>query len=341
MTARAKQRIGHLAGVALLALLPTFALATVARAQSDEFGQPTEWLGVGAGGLRFDLKEDVFLESQVIHLSLDQVRVRYRLVNGSTEPSLLTVGFPFPSLPEPQPPAPSLAMAFNDASLKVDGEVEPIHSVGARIYNDGHDVTAYLEAAGIDTAQLTDGALVHLSRSEHRRLERALTDRGEPRPSRYDWSLAVEPRWRVSLAPRQATDLELTYTPYPGLSVDRFSGQDRLTDLAHLEAYCADEQPELLAWMQKAIADRLETSEDAPRFAEIKRHELSYRWEELSEGRQERALRIEARNGGTVPKDARIAFCFPGGVAALPDGTHLAGGFGRPEDDRLDVIIIE
>ncbi len=340
MLEQARQRIGQKFGFLLLALLMAAAWPPSAKSQTETFDQPDEWLGVTAGGLRFDLNDTVFLESQRLSLSLDQVRVRYRLVNSGADPSLLIVGFPFPSLPEPAPPAPSLASAFNDASLTANGVVQPIHSVGARIFNGGQDVTSYLEAAGLELEQLTDGALARLSRSEHRRLERALTDRGQPRPSRYDWSLAIEPRWRVSLAPRAATDLELTYTPYPGLSVDRFTSQDRLTDLAHLEAYCADEQPELLAWMQEAIAKRLEDGEE-PLFAEIKRHELSYRWEELKEGKQNRSLRIEARNGGPVPEDARIAFCFPGGVAALPDGTHLAGGTGQPEEERLDVIFIE
>lgn len=304
---------------------------------------PDEWLAVPAGGLRFELNERVTLESQRLFLSPNSVRVTYRLMNSAETDSLLLVGFPFPSLPEPDPPAPSLAKAFDDARLTLDGEEQALHSIVTRLYNDGRDVTAILQAAGFDLTKLGDGALNQLSRSAYRDIERAITDRGEPRPNRYAWSWEIEPRWRISLPSRGTVELELTYTPYTGLSVDRFTSLSELKDLAHVEAYCANEQPDLLDWMTETIRSR--SNGETARFVELPRRELSYRWEQLPEGQDERTLRIEVSDPSRAPDsvgdDPRIAFCFPGGIARLPDGTHLAGGYGKPESDRLDIVFFE
>ncbi|MEQ8650868.1 MAG: DUF4424 family protein [Kiloniellales bacterium] len=298
---------------------------------------PDEWLAVPAGGLRFELNERVTLESQRLFFSPSSVRVTYRLMNSAETDSLLFVGFPFPSLPEPDPPAPSLAEAFDDARLTLDGEEQELHSVVTRLYNDGRDVTSILEAAGIDLATLGDGALNQLSRSAYREIERALTDRGEQRPNRYAWSWEIEPRWRITLPSRTTAVLELSYTPYTGLSVDRFTSLSELKDLAHVEAYCAAEQPDLLDWMTETLRRR----STATRFVELPRRELSYRWESLPEGQDERTLRIEVSDPARGEDEARIAFCFPGGIARLPDGTHLAGGFGKPDGERLDIVFFE
>ncbi len=325
---------------ALLTLLCLSATITGGGSLSaQDFATPDEWFSVTAGGLHLALNERVTLEGQRLYLSPDEVRVQYRLMNAAESEAVLTVGFPFPSLPEPEPPAPSLARAFNDATLTLNGEEQALHSVVSRLYNEGRDVTPFLEAAGIDLAELSDGALNQMARSDYRRIERALTDRGEPRPNRFAWTQEIEPRWRILLPSRSTVELELTYTPYTGLSVDRFTSLSELEDLAHVEAYCADEQPDLLAWMQETLQSR--GTSEANRFIDMPRRELSYRWERLPEGHQERTLRIEVRNSRSDAKDIRIAFCFPGGLARLPDGTHLAGGFGKPESDRLDIVFFE
>ncbi len=321
---------------ALVALL----LALLAGlAQAQEPPPPDEWLAVPAGGLRFDLGDRIVLESQRLYITPDQVRVRYRLMNTAEREAVLFVAFPFPSLPEPKPPAPTLSKSFDDAALTENGTLLPVHAITSRIYNDGHDVTAELEAAGIDLMQLTDGRLNQLSRSEYRKLERALTDRGEPRPNRYAWSLEIGPEWQVNLPPRSMTELELSYTPYSGLSVDRFSTLSELRDLKHIEAYCANEQPDLLDWMR----NRMKAHKDAglSPYLDVRRRELSYRWEALPPERAERTLRIEVSEPGRDPADTRIAFCFPGGVARLPNGTHLAGGTGKPGSKRLDILFFD
>lgn len=321
------------------AALFTLALLVAGGAAAQEPPPPDEWLAVAAGGLQLELNERVSLESQRLYLTPEHVRVDYRLMNTAETETLLFVGFPFPSLPEPQPPAPSMAAAFNDAVLTLDGKEQTLHGVVTRVYNQGRDVTPILEAAGIDLASLGDGALNQLSRSEYRRLERALTDRGEPRPNRYAWSLEIEPQWRIALPSRSTVELALSYTPYPGLSVDRFTSLSELQDLDHVAAYCAAEQPDLLEWM----IDRLKNSSGSTAlgFLDLPRRELSYRWERLPQGRDERTLRIEVGDTGSKAADARIVFCFPGGVARLPDGTHLAGGFGKPDSARLDILFFQ
>ncbi len=320
---------------ALLALT----LLVAGGSAAQEPPPPDEWLAVAAGGLHLELNERITLESQRLYLSPERVRVTYRLMNTAEAETLLFVGFPFPSLPEPKPPAPSMAKAFDDALVTANGEEQELHGVVTRLYNEGRDVTAILEAAGIDLTTLGDGALNQLPRSEYRRLERALTDRGEPRPNRYAWTLEVEPRWRIALPSRGSVELELTYTPYTGLSVDRFTSLSELSDLAHVEAYCAGEQPDLLVWMTNTLRNR--SAGETVRFFDLPRRELSYRWERLPEGKEERTLRIEVNDPDRETGEARITFCFPGGIARLPDGTHLAGGFGKPESERLDILFFE
>ncbi len=263
--------------------------------------------------------------------------MRYHLMNTDEADTMLFVGFP--SLPEPQAPSPSLAKAFNDARLTLDGEEQALHSVVTRLYSKCRDVTPLLEAAGIDLADLHDGSLNQLSRAEYHRLERALTDRGEPRPNRYAWSLEIEPRWRISLPSRGSVDLDLRYTPYTGLSVDRFTGLSELNNLDHIDGYCASEQPDLLDWMKTALEAR--SAGETARFIEMRRLELSYRWERLPKEREERTLRIEVSDPRQEQPEARIAFCFPGDLARLPDGTHLAGGYGKPDAERLEILFFE
>ncbi|GAB5470805.1 MAG: hypothetical protein Kilf2KO_38350 [Rhodospirillales bacterium] len=328
-------------GLALLFCL-TFCAAPLAAEQEPPY--PHQWLGVPAGGLRFALEETIFLQSQQLFLSPMQVRVRYRLVNGGEFAVRLRAGFPFPSRPEPDAPSPSLAQSFNDATLTLDGAAQPIAEIATRIYNRGQDLTAPLEAAGIDLAVFQDGSLGELSRREHRRLSRALG--GQVTPSRYHWSLAIEPRWLVTLPARGGATLELTYRPYGGRSVDRFTAQTDLTDIRYLEAYCGPEQSDLLPWLQETIAARRAAS--PADVADIRRHELIYLWEDLPPSRARRRLRIEVRGSAEAAADAastaettRVAFCFPGGVARLPDGLHLAGGVGEPDSPRLEVLFLD
>ncbi|MEO1192157.1 MAG: DUF4424 family protein [Pseudomonadota bacterium] len=295
---------------------------------------PPEWLTVPAGGLRLPLaNQPVLIESQDLRLSPEAVEVTYRLANGGESDLALTVGFPFPN--QPADSAPGLAAAFLDAHLDVEGVAQPVAAVGRRLYNDGRDVTDALFAAGIDLDGLPDGALQRLSRSEHHRFSRALSEQGLEQPARHRWSLAIEPRWQVLLPARSTTSLRLSYRPHSGHSTDRFTERLRIRELTHLEAYCAEDQPPLLEWLQARISEGLEAA-DAD-FVDIGRLELSYLWEDLPAEQRERRIRVEVR----VADDTHLAFCFPGGVARLPDGTHLAGMRGVPEEQRLDVVILE
>lgn len=326
-----------------LPLLALPLLAVPAARGQEPSDAPQGWLGLTAGGLRFDLARPVTVERQELQLTPQRIEVHYRLANAGAEPLLQTLRFPFPSpfpgLTQPEPPVPPTSRAFADATLSVGGARQPIATVRTLLFNAGQDVTPYLPQAGLDLKGLADEGLQSMTRVQYRRLERALLDAGRPRPQRFAWSLVVEPEWQVALPPQQATEVVLSYTPYPGLSVDRFLGGARLQDLGHLEAYCADEQPALLAWMQARIAGA--PGDDGRGRVDVQRHELAYRWEEAGPGWEETALRIEVRDPALPPAAARIAFCFPGGVARLPDGTHLAGGFGRPAEPVLEVVFLE
>jgi len=308
-------RAGPVRGVAAVLLA---ALLAAGPAQSEN----AEWLSIPSGGLSIRPVPGLALGSLVLTLSPDQVKASYLLVNGSELRRVLDVGFPIPSQARPSAEAPPLAEAFSDAMLTLDGAALELADVRIRVFMLEQDVTEVLSAAGVDLKTLANGSLAEQPRERRRAMEKALIDAGiavDP----AGWGLAVEPAWEVPMAPRSTALLTLTYTPYPGRAVDSLPGDELLEDLAHLAAYCAEEQDGLLAWVRQQVVQRAaddaaeqEARGRAPEvaaanaFADIELLDLTFHW----------------RNGGwpslypkveliVDPGAGRAAFCSP-----HPDG---------------------
>ncbi len=314
---------------------------------------PSEWLAIPSGGLSIRQVPGLTLGEMVVTLSPREVKATYLLANAAEQRRLLDVGFPIPSPQHLSSEGPPLSSAFSDAKVTLDGETMPLAEVRIRVFMRGLDVTDLLIGAGIDLAALAGGNMVELPRELRRAMEKAMIDNGIPLDP-FGWSLAVEPAWQVPLAARSTGTLTLTYSPYAGRSLDRLPGDEMLDNLAHLAAYCAEDDTGLLAWVRQQIAARAaarqaelvaagqdEEQAESNAFADIELLDLSFLW-----------------SGGRWPKDyaevtlivdpgeGRAAFCAPGGEAAPEvrygdDGRYRVELTDLPAGTRLDVMFLQ
>jgi hypothetical protein len=316
--------------------------------------EAAEWLGIASGGLAIEETPGLTLASLALTLSPERIEATYKLLNTAETPSFLEVGFPIPSVKQRPSEVESLAQAFSDATLTQDGRRLELHEVRIRVFMQDVDVTDVLASAGLDLKPLAAGDPAEQPRERRRAMEQVLVDAGiAVDPS--GWSLAVEPLWRVEVAERGSATLTLAYTPFPGHSVDQLPGDEELEDLAHLAAYCADDQPGLLAWVlarwqERAAATRAaliaagDSEEEASlgAYAEIELIDLSFRWQSGAWPRDfaKVALTLD-------PGSGRAAFCPPpvGEEAAHPaalsdDGKYQVELEDLPAAGQLDVMFL-
>lgn len=342
---------------ALPLLLALCLPAAAAMAQEAEEG---EWLAVPSGGLDIRQVPGLSLGEVVVTLSPDQIQASYHLTNAAEIRRLLDVGFPIPSPQRAAGEGPPLASSFSDATVTLDSETMPLAEVRIRVFMRGEDVTDILLGAGIDLKALANGSLAEQPRERRRAMEKALIDNGIP-VDPVGWGLAVEPAWSVPMPPRSTAWLTLSYTPYPGHALDRLPGDEVLDDLAHLSAYCAEADAELLAWVQGEIprraaarkaelvaAGQSEERAAANAFADIRLRDLSFLW---INGRWPRSY-------GAVtlivdPGEGRAAFCAPAKPSegedreperpevVFEDGQYRVGLTDLPADTRLDIMFLQ
>jgi hypothetical protein len=331
------------------------ALAALAwPALADEEEDFEEWLGVTSGGLAIEEVPGLELASVAVKLSPERVEASYVVLNTGETPSFVEVGFPIPSVARPPTDSTALARAFSDATLQQDGVALDLHQVRIRVFMQGVDVTDVLASAGLDLKPLAAGDPAEQPRERRRAMEQVLIDSGiavDP----TGWSLAVEPVWRVEIGERATTTLALSYTPFPGYSVDQLPGDEKLEDLAHLSAYCADEQAGLLSWVlgrwdERAESKRKEliakgaSEEDAAldAYANIDLIDLSYRWQNgvWPAVYPKVELTVDPGNG-------RATFCTPpvGEKAPVPatlgaSGTYTVELENLPAAGQLDVMFL-
>ena len=335
---------GRLAGVRralLLALLPVL-LATGAGA-----ADPREWLGIASGALDVPEAPGLTIDTLVLTLSPEQVKATYLLVNATELRRQLDLGFPIPTHLPQQGEGPPLAEAFSDAEVTQDGRALELAEVRIRVYMHARDVTEILRAAGVDLRALANGGLESQPRARARAMQQALIDAGvEIDPA--GWGLQVAPVWRAELVPRSTATVTLTYHPYPGHAVDRLPGDELLEDLAHLAAYCADEQEGLLAWVRQQVKRRAEaraadlvangqTAEQAAAnaYADIDMFDLSFLW---SAGPWPQAFREVSLI--VDPGEGRAAFCLPVEVRRGDDGRYRADLADLPAAGSLDILFL-
>jgi len=323
-------------------LAVALALLSLPVRAEDEASAP-EWLAAPAGGLSIEQVPGLDLASLTLRLSPERVEASYLLMNAAETQRVVDVGFPIPSVQHPPTDTAGVAHAFSDAEVMQDGAPVDLHAVRIRVYMQDVDVTDILASAGLDLKPLASGDPALQPRDRRRAMEQVLIDAGIP-VDPTGWSLAVEPVWRVEVPARSTTQVTLTYTPYPGHSVDQLPGDEELEDLAHLAAYCADEQKGLLEWVlavweERSEARRLaliadgmgEDDAELNAYAEIDLLDLSFRW---PGGPWPSSY---AKVNLTVdPGPGRAAFCVPAtGDRAPPPPVYAEDGLYRVELEGL------
>ena len=327
-------------------------LALPVHAQDGE-SEP-EWLGVASGGLAIEEVPGLDLASVAVMLSPERIEASYVLLNTAETSSFVEVGFPIPSVRNPPTDAPGLAHAFSDATLQQDGVQRELHEVRIRVFMQGHDVTDVLASAGLDLKPLAGGDPAVQPRERRRAMEQVLIDSGiEVDPD--GWSLAIEPVWRIEVGERAMTTLTLRYTPFPGHSVEQLPADEKLEDLAHLAAYCADEQKGLLDWVlaiwqlrseskRKELIVKGESEDDAKldAYADIDQIDLSYRWQSGTWPATYPKVVLTV-----APGKGRAAFCAPQageqapqGASLAADGTYTLEIENLPATGQLDVMFL-
>ena len=317
-------------------------------ARGGEAAEPREWLGIPSGGLDVAEAPGVLLDRLVLTLSPTEVKATYLLVNPAESRRVLDLGFPIPSQVPAQGDGPPLAEAFSDAVVTQDGRMLELADVRIRVFMGQRDVTEILRAAGIDLRALANGGLQSQPRQRARAMQKALVDAGiEIDPD--GWGLQVAPVWRAELAPRSSTTVTLTYHPYPGHAVDRLPGDELLEDLAHLTAYCADDQEGLLGWVRQQVKRRAEaraaelvangqSAEQAAgnAYADIDMIDLSFLW----------AAGAWPAVFGEIslivdPGEGRAAFCLPVETRRGDDGRYRADLTDFPAEGSLDIMFLQ
>lgn len=310
--------------------------------------EPREWLGIPSGGLDIPEAPGLALDELVLTLSPRQVKATYLLVNGAEVTRHLEVGFPIPSQLPPQGEGPPLSEAFSDAQVVQDGRLLELADVRIRVFMHERDVTEILRAAGIDLRALASGGLERQPRERARAMQKALIDAGvtiDPE----GWGLEVAPVWQLAIAPRSNAVVTLTYRPYPGHALDRLPGDELLEDLAHLAAYCADEQDGLLGWVRGQVQRRSESrtleliaagaspeEAAADAYADFDLVDLSFRW---SAGPWPTTL--SAVSLIVDPGEGRAAFCLAEAPRRGDDGRYRAELKDLPAAGGLDIMFLQ
>jgi len=335
-------------------LAVAFLLLAPGASAAEDVASAPEWLGAASGGLAIEQIPGLELTSLAVALSPERVEASYVLVNTAETPVFVEAGFPIPSVEHPPTDTGGLARAFSDAIVTQEGAPLELFAVRIRVYMQDIDVTEILASAGLDLKPLAGGDPTEQPRERRRAMEQVLVDAGiavDP----TGWSLAVEPVWRVEIGARATATLTLTYTPFPGHSVDQLPADEKLEDLAHLTAYCADEQTGLLSWVLARWEERAEAKRAAliskgveeeqaslDAYAEIDLIDLAFRWQTGAwpPVYPKVSLAID-------PGQGRAAFCVPatGGNAATAatlgaDGTYLVELEELPAAGQLDVMFL-
>src|SRR5579884_1416924 len=139
----------HHAGIAqflIRAMAASIALAPLASEANDSSAE------LSVGGLVFKRNSDVVIESEELTITSDNVTVRYRFLNQSSNPVTLTVAFPLPDIDLSD--ADQLAIPNTDPvnfmgfSTKVDGK--PIDfQIIQRAFLGEKDVTETIKTANL------------------------------------------------------------------------------------------------------------------------------------------------------------------------------------------------
>lgn len=200
---------------------------------------------LGAGGLQLVRNSVVEVLSEDLHVSADQVRVRYRFRNKAAQDQDFLVAFPLPAVDATVPEAVNVMLPkpgddFVGFELTVDGRaVQP--SIFQRVTALGLDRTADLKALGLPLNPLTEmlherlKALPAPQKAELNRLGLMLP---EDQGGLASWKLETTYHWPMTFPAGREVVVEHRYRPVTGFA---FFGPHSLDDDALRRRYCMDD----------------------------------------------------------------------------------------------------
>ncbi|MAZ14747.1 MAG: hypothetical protein CL535_00185 [Ahrensia sp.] len=262
---RVSRYIAGLTGFALVAVTPAGANDSTAE--------------IGAGGIVLAQNYSVEMQSEVLYISMDEVRVDYVFRNRSERDVETLVAFPMPDMdvsPYYEVAIPNLDDNFLGFTVTVDGQsIQP--ELQQRAYVAGVDVTDKVLAAGLPLAPIGDydGLDVsHLSDAQIEDLQAwgIVTVQGDlgkagGRPQvDATWTLKSAYWWRMNFPAGVDVAVEHSYTPAVGGAAGLFVLGDGTRTEPHpyyADKFCVDKG------FMSAVRKRDGTTDsDGPRYSE-------------------------------------------------------------------------
>ncbi|WP_198174312.1 DUF4424 domain-containing protein [Mesorhizobium xinjiangense] len=207
---------------------------------------------LGAGGLELTTSEDIVMASEDLYVSPSEVRVRYSFRNEADHDITTRVAFPLPDVDQSAYaivflPAPDQEN-FVDFHVAVDGERVRPQLEQKAIADDGSDVTAELQKAGLPVNShlpdwdekaraLPDNVWQHLVKEGLFDVE---ADDPNDRSADFSpsWSLSAAFHWEQTFPAGKTITVDHRYKPIVG-GVSSFEDEQQFDDY---EAYCLDDQ---------------------------------------------------------------------------------------------------
>ena len=172
----------------------------------------------GAGGITFLKSEDIRMLEEVLEISTEEVRVKFRFLNESGKDIHATVAFPLP------PYSPSLVNgpsnvsnpSFVMATFKVWIEGQPVQTNFQRrvVTYDNRDITPQLRDLDLSDEQIFEGA--DLTDDQRAALEKLYEGKREF----LNWEVAATAFWERNFPAGKEIIIEHTYKPAIGQAYD-------------------------------------------------------------------------------------------------------------------------
>lgn len=208
---------------------------------------------IGAGGLVLAQSYSIEMQSEILHISMDEVRVDYVFRNQSDHDVETVVAFPMPDMemsPYWEVAVPKLEDNFLGFTVTVDGEaIAP--QLQQRAYAAGVDVTDKVLAAGLPLAPIGDFDGLDVSGLTDAQIDDLVTwgiviveGAGEDRQVSANWTLKSAYWWRMAFPAGKDVTVEHSYTPAIGGAAGLFVLGDGTRTQPHpyyAGKYCVDD----------------------------------------------------------------------------------------------------
>jgi len=175
----------------------------------------------GVGGMEFVKSDDIRMLEEVLEISLNQIRVKYRFINESDKDIHTTVAFPMPGYGRAVPTEyyqghEGLESTF---TVMVDGNAVPTTTVRKAMIGD-QDVTAQLRELGFSDRQIFDIECTEWERLTPcgitKEQEAALKRLWPTEVMGVPWGIDIIMIWQQTFPPGKEIVVEHEYAPISG-----------------------------------------------------------------------------------------------------------------------------